>query len=76
MSFGLKNAGVTYQRMMDTVFKEQIGRIMAVYVDDMLVKSQKASQHEENLEEVFRVIRENMIMLNPATCAFGVRVEF
>lgn len=49
MPFGLKNAGATYQMMMDTVFKEQIGKIMTVYVDDMLVKSQKVDPHEENL---------------------------
>lgn len=39
MSLGLKNAGAMYQKMMDTVFKDQIGRNMAVYVDDMFVKS-------------------------------------
>lgn len=39
MSFGLENVGATYQRMMDSVFSKQIGRNMAVYVDDMLVKS-------------------------------------
>lgn len=73
MPFGLKNDGVTYQRMMDVVFKKQIGRIMAVYVDGMLIKSQRADQHEEDLEKIFRVIRKNRIMLNPTKCTFGVK---
>ncbi|XP_011092658.1 uncharacterized protein LOC105172780 [Sesamum indicum] len=38
MPFGLKNAGVTYQRLVNKMFKDQIGNIMEVYLDDMLVK--------------------------------------
>ena len=39
MSFRLKNAGATYQRLMNKMFTHQIGRNVQVYVDDMLVKS-------------------------------------
>ena len=39
MPFGLKNARVTYQRLMNKMFAQQIGRNVQVYVDDMLVKS-------------------------------------
>ncbi|XP_016652662.1 PREDICTED: RNA-directed DNA polymerase homolog [Prunus mume] len=39
MPFGLKNAGATYQRLVNRIFTEHIGGIMEVYVDDMLVKS-------------------------------------
>ena len=39
MSFELKNAEVTYQRLMNKMFAHQIGRKVQVYVDDMLVKS-------------------------------------
>ncbi|KAJ9542393.1 hypothetical protein OSB04_028899 [Centaurea solstitialis] len=38
MPFGLKNAGSTYQRLFNTMFKEHLGRTMEVYIDDMLMK--------------------------------------
>nr|GEV31442.1 hypothetical protein [Tanacetum cinerariifolium] len=39
MPFGLKNAGATYQRLVDKVFSHQIGRNLEIYVDDMVIKS-------------------------------------
>ena len=41
MPFGLKNAGATYQRLVNKIFSGMIGRTMEVYIDDMLVKSLK-----------------------------------
>ena len=45
MPFGLKNAGATYQRLMNKMFTQQIGRNVQVYVDDMLVKSLREEDH-------------------------------
>ncbi|KAL0355804.1 UNVERIFIED_CONTAM: Transposon Ty3-G Gag-Pol polyprotein [Sesamum radiatum] len=73
MPFGLKNAGATYQRLMDKIFRPQIGRNIEVYVDDMLVKSKKAEEHLKDLEETFSVLRKYRLKLNPAKCAFGVQ---
>ena len=53
MPFGLKNVGATYQRLVNMMFKEQIGKIMEVYVDDMLVKSKVASDHVAHLTDMF-----------------------
>ena len=39
MSFGLKNAGATYQRATTTIFHDMMHRDVEVYVDDMIVKS-------------------------------------
>ena len=72
MPFGLKNARATYQRLVNKMFKQQIGKTMEVYVDDMLVKSLKADEHINNLRESFEVLREYKMKLNPAKCAFGV----
>ncbi|CAL8163647.1 unnamed protein product [Prunus armeniaca] len=72
MPFGLKNAGATYQRLVNKIFKEQIGRIMEVYVDDMLVKAPKRADHLKNLTEAFSLLRQYRMKLNPSKCTFGV----
>ncbi|KAL0445373.1 UNVERIFIED_CONTAM: putative protein K02A2.6 [Sesamum latifolium] len=73
MSFGLKNAGATYQRLVDKIFHPQIGKNVEVYVDDMLVKSKKTADHVKDLEETFSVLRKYKLKLNPVKCAFGVQ---
>ncbi|XP_073121284.1 uncharacterized protein [Henckelia pumila] len=73
MPFGLKNAGATYQRMMDKVFQEQVGRNVEVYVDDVLVKSRTRDCFILDLEETFATVRRYGIKLNPAKCMFGVK---
>ena len=53
MPFGLKNVGATYQRLVNHMFRPQIGRNVEVYVDDMLVKSQDEEIHLDSLQETF-----------------------
>ncbi|KAM2209238.1 hypothetical protein ACFXTI_025127 [Malus domestica] len=72
MPFGLKNAGATYQRLVNSMFAEKIGKSMEVYVDDMLVKSKHADQHITNLSETFTILKRYRMRLNPNKCAFGV----
>ncbi|KAL0293880.1 UNVERIFIED_CONTAM: Transposon Ty3-I Gag-Pol polyprotein, partial [Sesamum radiatum] len=72
MLFGLKNARATYQRLVDKIFRPQLGRNMEVYIDDMLVKSKKAHDHVEDLNETFAVLRRYRLKLNPGKYAFGV----
>ncbi|KAL0394777.1 UNVERIFIED_CONTAM: hypothetical protein Slati_4443900 [Sesamum latifolium] len=73
MPFGLKNAGETYQRLVDKIFHPQIGRNIEVYVDDMLVKSKEARDHVADLEETLSVLRKYKLKLNPGKCAFWVQ---
>ena len=56
MPFGFKNAGATYQRTVNEMFKEQLGRTVEVYIDDMLVKSLKAPDHVQHLRPCFDVL--------------------
>lgn len=72
MHFRLKNAGATFQRLMDKVIKDQIGRNIEVYVDDILVKSMETDKHWKDLEETFDKIRKAGIKLKPEKCTFGV----
>ena len=72
MPLGLKNAGATYQRLVNHMFRPQIGRNVEVYVDDMLVKSVEEKRHLDGLQETFDTLRRYKMKLNPIKCAFGV----
>jgi len=72
MQFGLKNAGATYQRLINRVFEKQIGKNMEVYVDDMVVKSKTFKQHLEDLTETFAQMRLYNMRLNLTKCVLGV----
>ncbi|CAL9005472.1 unnamed protein product [Prunus brigantina] len=62
--FGAKNAGATYQRFMNKIFKEHIDKTMEVYVDDMLVKAPQRANHIKNLVEAFILLRKYRLKLN------------
>ena len=72
MPFGLKNAGATYQRLVNKMFQKQIGASMEVYIDDMLVKPTTAELHIAHMSEAFQILREYNMKLNLAKYAFGV----
>ena len=54
------------------MFRQQIGRNVEVYVDDMLVKSLDEKKHLDDLQETFDTFRRYNMKLNPSKCAFGV----
>nr|XP_016453476.1 PREDICTED: RNA-directed DNA polymerase homolog [Nicotiana tabacum] len=72
MPFRLKNTGVTYQRLVTKMFKEQLGKMMEVYIDDMLVKSKRKEDHIDHLREEFGILRQYDMKLNNKKYAFGV----
>src|SRR3954463_11143750 len=72
MPFGLKNAGATYQRMMQACLRDQIGRNVQVYVDDIVIKTYSANKLLDDLHETFAALNKYGIKLNPKKCAFGV----
>ena len=72
MSFGLKNARDTYQRLVTKMFRPQLGKTMEVYIDDMLVKSKQRPDHVTHMQEAFELLRAYDMKLNPSKCAFGV----
>jgi len=72
MPFRLKNAGATYQRLMDKAFNHMMGNCVEVYVDDMVVKSPNHLQNAQDFFEVFSALRQYNLRLNPKKCVFGV----
>ena len=72
MSFGLKNASATYQRLMNKMFAHQVRRNVQVYVDEMLVKSQREDNHLDDLWETFNTLRSYNMKINPSKCVFGI----
>ncbi|GJT37268.1 reverse transcriptase domain-containing protein [Tanacetum coccineum] len=72
MPFGLRNAGETYQRLVDKAFHKQIGRNLEVYLDDLVIKSCTEDEIVRDIEETFKTLREINMKLNPKKCTFGV----
>ena len=73
MPFDLKNAEATYQKLVNMMFKDLIGKTIEVYVDDMLIKSRMAGNHIEHLVQMFNILRKYQMKLNSLKCAFRVR---
>nr|GEZ78410.1 reverse transcriptase domain-containing protein [Tanacetum cinerariifolium] len=71
MPFGLKNAGATYQRLLDKAFDNQIGRNIEVYVEDLVIKSHTEAEMLRDIGETFRMLRKINMKLNPKKCTFG-----
>ena len=72
MSFDLKNARMTYQRLVNIMLKDFIEKTMEVSVDDMLVKSRATTDHVQHLGQMFSILKRYQIKLNPLKCTFGV----
>lgn len=72
MPFGLKNEGVTYQRLKTKIFKPLKRRTMKVYIDDIVFKSKTHVKHVQHLEKAFNLMWKYDMKLNPLKCAFGI----
>ena len=72
MPFCLKNTGATYQRLVNKIFVDKIGRTMKVYVDDMLVRSPTIKQHIHDLANTFASLWLYNMRLNLEKCTFGI----
>ncbi|GJV90649.1 reverse transcriptase domain-containing protein [Tanacetum coccineum] len=75
MSFGLKNVGATYQRLVDRAFQKQIGRNLEVYVNDLVVKSHTEEEIIRDIAETFKTLQKINMKLNLKKCTFGMQEE-
>jgi hypothetical protein len=72
MTFGLKNAGATYQHAMNYIFHDLIGELVEIYIDDVVIKSASVEGHLGDLRQVLERTRRFRLRMNPKKCSFGV----
>ena len=72
MSFGLKNAGATYQRVIQTCLADHWGKRAEAYIDDVVIKTKNEEDFIDDLRQVFDSLRKFWWKLNPTKCIFGV----
>ena len=70
MPFGLNNAAQAFQRLMDGILRDV--PFVFVYLDDILIASRTAQEHEAHLHQVFRLLSDNGMVINRKKCVFGV----
>ena len=68
--FGLKNAGQDFQRLMDEIFGDL--PYAFVYIDDILVASTSHEEHLQHLDNIFKIMHENDLVINKKKCVLGV----
>lgn len=64
LPFGLKNAPAIFQRMIDDVLKEYIGKICYVYIDDIIIFGKSETEHLENIDKVLSKLEEANLKIN------------
>jgi hypothetical protein len=75
MPFGLRNAAQTFQCFMDSLFKHL--PFVFCYLDDIIITSLTLEEHHEHLRQIFTILQENGLKINPAKCVFSAAaVEF
>ena len=72
MPFGLYNAPSVFQRFMNNLFRDLIDVTVIVYLDDILIYSEKPGEHEGHVKEVLRRLKENHLFCKPSKCLFSV----
>ncbi len=70
MSFGLRNAAATFQRLRQTLLQGLYPKQCLIYLDDVIVFGRAAEEHNDNLRPVLQRLQEAGLTLNPKKCCF------
>ncbi|KAG8424880.1 hypothetical protein J3458_022432 [Metarhizium acridum] len=70
MPFGLTNAPATFQRMIDTILRKQLGVFVVVYLDDILIYSDTLEEHKRHVHEVLQTLQDNKLLVEASKCQF------
>ncbi len=68
MPFGLNNTLVTFQRLMNKVLRQYIGKFVQVYLDDVIIYFNNLGEHKKYIRAVLEKIREANLKLKPSKC--------
>ncbi|CAG8477697.1 4990_t:CDS:2 [Dentiscutata erythropus] len=71
MSFGLCNAPASFQRLMDKILADYIGKFVVVYLDDINIYSKNFNEHLNHINLVFEKLKESGLKLNFEKCTFS-----
>ncbi|QRV74613.1 Transposon Tf2-1 polyprotein [Ceratobasidium sp. AG-Ba] len=73
MPFGLKNAPACLQRMMNNLFAHLLGVTVVVYMDNILIFSEKEEEHAEHVRQVLKILKDNNLYAKLSKCKFFVK---
>ena len=73
LPFGLRNGPAAFQRIMDTVLGDLLGKVSLVYIDDVVIFSESQEEHLHHIQLVFERLRTAGLRLNAAKCHFGLK---
>ena len=77
MPFGLTNAPATFQTLMNDIFRDLLDICVVVYLDDILVYSRNAEEHEQHLRQVLQRLKEHQLYARPSKCTlFASSIEY
>jgi hypothetical protein len=77
MPFGLTNAPATFTTLMNSLFRDYLGKFVLVFTDDILIYSKDEDEHKQHLKQVFEILREHKLYAKLSKCEFFTsRVEF
>jgi hypothetical protein len=70
VSFGLTNAPAYFMNLMNKIFMEELDRFVVVFIDDILIYSEIAEEHEEHLRIVLERLRQQKLYAKFSKCEF------
>ena len=73
MPFGLTNAPTTFMDLMNRVFRPYVDQFVVVFIDDILVYSKDAKEHEQHLRIVMEALREKKLYAKLNKCDFWLK---
>jgi hypothetical protein len=77
MPFGITNAPLTFQGLMNSIFKTFLRKVVLVFFDDILTYSKSWEDHVRHVDKVLQLLMEKQLYSKPSKCFFGVKeVEY